>query len=495
MIARSRAASTGPIPIRETEEPEAARPSHRGNPDFGLLCDAVASRRLVVVTGSGVSVALPNAASGETLPTWYSVLLQLRARLIDRLDAVNRELDVLLSAPRWTADYLIEAATLIRETVGPNVYRDAVVELTRAPAQAHSVLHDLIEELQPLGIMTFNYDLGHENAHKALRRSGAAMRRALYSDEHKLRALIAEDFQSRFLLKAHGCISRPAAIVLDRASYRDVMARQLGYRAFAHHILTRFTALIVGFGLNDPDFEDLLQSVEADFGGGVGEHVYIWKRGQREDEEARALVLRRRYGFACIFVDSYEQVRAVIADARSQVGPRLRRTISSALKSEGDAEESRKLRRAAHLELGRLSAVGALTAAAALREVAGDASQQLMTRAEAAYSLGKIRPTAPATADFLFELIETDSPPPVVVSSLAALLQLDPPVDRDLERWTRKAKALETRCLDIDHQSAPSSELTGPPRAQKYLEALIARWSATGAPFSKASAKESPPSR
>jgi hypothetical protein len=41
------------------------------------------------------------------------------------------------------------------------------------------------------------------------------------------------------------------------------MARQLGYRAFAHHVLARFSALIVGFGLSDPDFEDLLQSFEA----------------------------------------------------------------------------------------------------------------------------------------------------------------------------------------------------------------------------------------
>ena len=29
---------------------------HRENPGFGVLCDAVAYRRLVVVTGSGVSV-------------------------------------------------------------------------------------------------------------------------------------------------------------------------------------------------------------------------------------------------------------------------------------------------------------------------------------------------------------------------------------------------------------------------------------------------------
>ena len=314
---------------------------------------------------------------------------------------------------------------------------------------ARTPLHDLIEDLEPLGIITFNYDLGHENAYRARRRDRHRMHRAIYSDERKLRVVIAEDFRSRFLLKAHGCISRPKTIVLDRASYREVMARQLGYRAFAHHVLARFSALIVGFGLNDPDFEDLLQSFEANFGGGVGEHVYIWKRGQREDEEARALVLRRRYGLLCIFVDSFDDVQTVISDARTQMGARLRHTISATLKRSADVEEFRQLRRRAHIELGRLSAAGAGVAAAALMAAVSDAGTPLLVRAEAAYSLGKIRPTPPWVADFLLVI------------------------------RTRKASALDSVCREVDRLSL-ADEATHSPRARKYLEALIARWRATG---------------
>jgi hypothetical protein len=77
---------------------------------------------------------------------------------------------------------------------------------------ARTPLHDLIEDLEPLGIITFNYDLGHENAYRARRRDRHRMHRAIYSDERKLRVVIAEDFRSRFLLKAHGCISRPKTV-------------------------------------------------------------------------------------------------------------------------------------------------------------------------------------------------------------------------------------------------------------------------------------------
>jgi hypothetical protein len=454
--------------------------SHRQNPGFGLLCDAVAYRRLVVVTGSGVSVALAQQGSELTsLPTWHSVLTQLRCRFAPRLGPVEADVELLLNAQPRGADYLIEAATLIRETVGVADYRDAVVQLTTAPVDARSALHDLIEDLEPLGIITFNYDLGHENAYRARRHDRHRMHRAVYSDERKLRAVLAEDFQSRFLLKAHGCISRPKTIVLDRASYREVMARQLGYRAFAHHVLARFSALIVGFGLNDPDFEDLLQSFEANFGGGVGEHVYIWKRGQREDEEARALVLRRRYGLICIFVDSFDDVRTVIADARTQMGPQLRHTITATLKRSWDVEEFRNTRRRAHVALGRLSAAGASVAGAALMACVTDESKPMLVRAEAAYSLGKIRPTPPGIADFLLDRIAVHTPSAIVTSTLAALLQLDPPVDEQLAIWTNKAAALESVCDEVDRLSQALMNSREQARARKYLEALLARWRAT----------------
>jgi hypothetical protein len=452
---------------------------HRNNPGFGILCDAVAYRRLVVVTGSGVSVGLAKPGSDpSTLPTWHSVLTQLQARFASRLGPVAADVDLLLSAQPRTSDYLIEAATLIRETVGVGDYRDAIVQLTTAADEARTPLHDLIEDLEPLGIMTFNYDLGHENAYRARRRDRHRMHRAVYSDERKLRAVLEEDFRSRFLLKAHGCISRPKSIVLDRASYREVMARQLGYRAFAHHVLARFSALIVGFGLNDPDFGDLLQSFEANFGGGVGEHVYIWKRGQREDEEARALVLRRRYGLVCIFVDSFDDVRTVISDARTHMGAQLRRTITATLRRSADVEEFRQLRRRAHIELTRLSAAGARVAAAALQAVVVDDAQPLLVRAEAAYSLGKIRPTPVGVANFLLDSIKVSMPPPIVTSTLAALLQLDPPVDEQLTIWTTRAAALESVCREVDQRSS-DLEARHPPRARKYLEALLARWRAT----------------
>ena len=107
-----------------------------------------------------------------------------------------------------------------------------------------------------------------------------------------------------------------------------------------------------------------------------------------------------------------------------------------------------------------------------------DQTQPVLVRAEAAYSLGKLRPTPTGVADFLLERVAVDTPPAIVTSALAALLQLDPPVDERLAVWTRRAAALDGVCREVDRLSAIPDSGHGP-RALTYLEALIARWRAT----------------
>lgn len=455
--------------------------NYRDSASFGGLCDAVAERRLVAVTGSGVSAGLASASAPlATLPTWHSVLERLRERFEARLTSVDSELKVLLDAHIWDSAYLIEAATLIRHAVGAVEFQRAVVELTTPLPGAYSALHGLIEVLEPLGIVTFNYDMGHENAYRAVHSAATSkLKRAIYSDEAKLREILAGDFESRFLLKAHGSITRAGTVVLDRQSYREIMGRQPGYRAFLHHLLMRFNALIVGFGLTDPDFDDVLETFAESFGGGVRDHIYIWKRGQRADEQARAIVLQRRYGLACIFVDSFEDVQSLIADASREIGPRLRKTIEGALRRSDEVSAFREERRTAHIALSELSAAGAATATTTLRAKVEDAALAPSVRAEAVYSLGKVRPTLDGTAEFLLGHVTAESDPEIATYALAALLQLEPPVDRRLDSWTRAAAARWSACDRIDQRIALCGVRGGRPRARKYLEALLARWNAT----------------
>jgi hypothetical protein len=191
------------------------------------------------------------------------------------------------------------------------------------------------------------------------------------------------------------------------------------------------------------------------------------------------LVLRRRYGLACIFVDSFDEVRSVISDARTHMGKGLSRTIAATLKRSADVEEFRQIRRKAHIELGRLSIAGARVSGAALMQIVGDENKTMFERAEAAYSLGKVKPSPPGVAEYLLGIIDAHTPSSIVNSTLAALLQLDPPVDEQLAIWTQKAAALESVCREVDRLAESDANSREAPRAQKYLDALLARWRAT----------------
>jgi hypothetical protein len=169
----------------------------------------------------------------------------------------------------------------------------------------------------------------------------------------------------------------------------------------------------------------------------------------------------------------------VISDARTQMGPELRRTITATLKRGTEVEEFRQIRRKAHIELGRLSIAGARVSGTALMSTVRDVSMPVLVRAEAAYSLGKIRPTPPGVANFLLDCIDVRTPAAIVTSTLAALLQLDPPVDEQLAVWTDKAASLEPVCREVDGLSEADAASNEAPRATKYLDALLARWRAT----------------
>jgi hypothetical protein len=82
-------------------------------------------------------------------------------------------------------------------------------------------------------------------------------------------------------------------------------------------------------------------------------------------------------------------------------------------------------------------------------------------------------------ANFLLDCIGVHTPAPIVTSTLAALLQLDPPVDEQLAVWTDKAAALESVCREVDGLSEVDAASNEAPRATKYLDALLARWRAT----------------
>ncbi len=137
-----------------------------GIPAFQQLCDLVAGDHLVCITGAGISsTLLQKADPARRVPQWPGLLSTLFDHFKDRLNSQDYEdcqrllrLDSMSAGKEWpSGSDLILAASILR-AVSPKefdtVFRNAVTNVDGSFAELHSVIIDL----QPNGIITFNYD-------------------------------------------------------------------------------------------------------------------------------------------------------------------------------------------------------------------------------------------------------------------------------------------------------------------------------------------------
>lgn len=188
---------------------------------FREICDIVSSDRLVCITGSGISSTLKQEKDkSKSLPTWLDLLLRMNIELslylnIEEKDDLNR-----LLTENASGTALIEAASILRngrETKFDELFRSEVTPENRKTTETHRALL----RIHPRGIITFNYDLAHENS---INETGLSSdwEKLLPYDEEKIRKLLQNNLDHPFLLKAHGSIDSKEPLILTKDTYRDL---------------------------------------------------------------------------------------------------------------------------------------------------------------------------------------------------------------------------------------------------------------------------------
>jgi hypothetical protein len=331
----------------------------RSDPVFLRLCDLVASDRLVCLTGAGVSARLPRASGNRPLPNWPQLIRELREAVCSRVKpAALDEVDQILDSVWPSGRLLIQAAALLREAY-PEKFDETLLSAVTSMPDATSETHLTLCGLRPRGVVTFNYDVAHEVAAKKRNIEYKVLSPA-DDDQKAVVDVLADGFSVPFLLKAHGSIDcREESLILTAESYRELMVRRPSYRALVQHILTEFHLLIVGFGMSDPDFDLLIDTLVDSYGAPIRDSVVI--RHRREEGPGEVL-LRRRYGIRTLYVDSFTDIPAILRDACSWPGPKMNSALELSLSS-GSTDERSK----AHAELRLLGPAGRALASATLR--------------------------------------------------------------------------------------------------------------------------------
>lgn len=294
---------------------------------FNELCNMVAKGNLVCLTGAGISKSLENKQK-EKLPDWQGLLERIYDRMKtepginfkDKEDTIQSLLNtddsellkglktileglstdkssineadketikkilaqnLIAPATAGAGERLTAVASLLHKT-NPKVFKEILQEIVTTDGDQTTKMHEVITELNPLGIMTYNYDTAHEAAwdHKKVDYD-----LIVPADREKIRKMMRDGLKGHFILKAHGTTKNKDSLVLTNESYSELFTTYSYYKTLVQHILMNHQLLIVGFGMSDPDFDKMIQDLFTTFGGPIQNHVVIAHESTRSRKD------------------------------------------------------------------------------------------------------------------------------------------------------------------------------------------------------------------
>lgn len=309
---------------------------------FIKLCDIVAKNSLICFTGAGISRNLELKKGGKA-PNWIELLKNIYYKMqknnISFSPEEQLDLNELLNA-HADGDLLIEAATILCEK-NEKIFRKMLVESVQLKEKEKSPIHDAILKLQPKGIITFNYDNAHEN-------SFTNEWECIFPDESdKITSLLKSSLEKQFLFKAHGCVSKPDTMILTGTSYRDLLNKNPHYMSFMQNIFSNYNFLFVGFGLSDPDFNQMLRDIFSIYGSPIQEHIVI-----KQEKKPIDIVLKRRYGLNFLYVSDYTEIPNILEQSTKTEGSLIKNILENCVSREYICRKS------AHAKVRELSLIG-----------------------------------------------------------------------------------------------------------------------------------------
>lgn len=324
---------------------------------FQMLCDFVADGNLICLTGSGISRGL-KLKNSKTAPDWNGLLHEIKETLknsfSDTKDYINLTELLVKDAP---GENLIEASSILCK-VDKETFLNTLACSVDLQENETSETHKNLLNLQPKGILTYNYDTAHETA---IEQCGQTQNWtvALPENNDLIIEIIKNRLNKQFLFKMHGCVTKKDSMVLTRESYRNLFIKYPFYKAFMQQIFTNYHLLMVGFRMSDPDFDMLLQNVFSTFGSPVQEHIVI---KHISEKTAKDVMYRLRYGLHFLYVDDFTQINEILCDCTKTLGPSLSKILNDCISDDLDT------RGKAHNDVRNLSFAGKECLATVLEE-------------------------------------------------------------------------------------------------------------------------------
>lgn len=210
------------------------------------LLDDLARSKVVLFIGAGASKAA-KPRGGGVFKDWAEFLTGACAQIGEP----EKEKQILSRIQN--KDYLI-ASELLKLHLGEQWTRLLSAEFQQAAATPR--LHKALIELGQRVIVTTNFDKLIETAWSDC--SPQRYPNVVSTVDHKVFRLFRND--DPYIIKLHGTIDQPEAIVFDKSSYqKEAFANQF-YRDLIGTLLLTHTFIFIGFSMDDPAISSVIES-------------------------------------------------------------------------------------------------------------------------------------------------------------------------------------------------------------------------------------------
>lgn len=201
--------------------------------------------RVIFFIGAGLSMPL--------FPSWSSFLIELISELENR-EKLSYDKDELLEKINKGEDFL-DIADYCAEALGRSDYRDIIERTFDQEFEEKDIprAYSRLLSLPLKAILTTNYDRIPE--------IGSKGKYSCYNNQNIAEGLKALEKGKKVVIKIHGDITIQNSIVLTRNDYKEIIHNNLQVQTALRSLFSTSTICFVGFSLNDPHLDLIIDSL------------------------------------------------------------------------------------------------------------------------------------------------------------------------------------------------------------------------------------------
>ena len=267
------------------------------------LIEELAYRRSILFLGSGVSATAKND-EGESPETWGSFLNNVKALINNPKEEDLKFIDKMLSQE----NYLL-ALQAIHNLTDTGAYSKYLKDSFSRGRFNPSPVHKAIKAINSKIVVTTNFDKIYDNL----------CNEDLYVkyDYSRTKSIITNiKSPENIIIKAHGTIDDPADVIFTSEQYFDKQEKHPEFYSLLKALFLTNTVLFLGYSLNDPDINLVLQSFP-NTSNSASPHYIVIKEGTSEHLIKH---WEKSYNVRCLeYGPSYEHLEENIEELKELV--------------------------------------------------------------------------------------------------------------------------------------------------------------------------------